>query len=61
MCYQYDAEFQLGSTVYIKTIQDFKILGPNKKCVFDSVRNKPENSTCPTGNLKTKAICPPQF
>ena len=26
-----------------------------------SVRNKPENSTCPAGNLKTNATCPPQF
>ena len=24
-----------------------------------SVRNKPENSTCPAGNLKTNATCPP--
>ena len=26
-----------------------------------SVGNKPENSTCPAGNLKTNATCPPQF
>ena len=26
-----------------------------------SVRNKPENSTCPAGNLKTNATCPPQL
>ena len=27
----------------------------------DNVRNKPENSTCPAGNLKTNATCPPQL
>ena len=26
---------------------------------FNSIRNKLENSTCPAGNLKTNATCPP--
>ena len=26
-----------------------------------SVRNKSENLTCPAGNLKANATCPPQF
>ena len=55
----------------VAEMNDHKIFLNLKKKKFDyihvlvgavcSVRNKQENSTCPTGNLKTKATCPPRF
>ena len=40
---------------------DERILSTGKPAYLTSVRNKPENSTCPAGNLKTNVTCPPQF
>ena len=66
--YMWRGDFFSQLTIYANSLEPDQDLldvgvsvGPDLNPNRISARNKPENSTCSAGNLKTNATCPPQL